>query len=75
MKNLGTIDRVLRVVLGGALTVWALLRLLSGGAAILAAGGCRPDRTGRGFCGNRRARLLPALPAAGMEQRPATTTQ
>lgn len=32
MKNLGTIERVLRVLLGGALAVWALSLLLGGGA-------------------------------------------
>ncbi len=31
MKNLGLLDRTLRVVLGGALAIWALLRLLGGG--------------------------------------------
>jgi hypothetical protein len=34
MKNLGTIERVLRVVLGGALAVWALTLFLSGGGLI-----------------------------------------
>jgi hypothetical protein len=31
-KNLGTVERVLRVLLGGALAVWALVQLLGGGA-------------------------------------------
>lgn len=30
-KNVGTIERVLRVVLGGALAAWALWLLLGGG--------------------------------------------
>lgn len=30
MKNLGTIERVVRVLLGGALAVWALLLFLGG---------------------------------------------
>ena len=34
MKNLGTIERVLRVLLGGALAVWALSLLLGGGAVV-----------------------------------------
>jgi hypothetical protein len=34
MKNLGTIERVLRVVLGGALAIWALTLFLSGGGLI-----------------------------------------
>lgn len=32
MKNLGTIERMLRVLLGGALAVWAAVLLLGGGA-------------------------------------------
>jgi hypothetical protein len=32
MKNLGTTERVLRVLLGGALAVWASVLLLGGGA-------------------------------------------
>ena len=34
MKNLGTTERVLRVLLGGALAVWALWLLLSGGTLV-----------------------------------------
>jgi hypothetical protein len=34
MKNLGTIERVLRVVLGGALAIWALTLFLGGGGII-----------------------------------------
>lgn len=34
MKNLGTLERVLRVLLGGALAVWALSLLLGGGALV-----------------------------------------
>lgn len=30
MKNIGTVERVLRVIIGGALAVWALSLLLSG---------------------------------------------
>jgi hypothetical protein len=30
MKNLGTVERVLRVVLGGALAIWALSLFLGG---------------------------------------------
>jgi len=30
-KNLGTVERVVRVVLGGGLAVWALSRFLNGG--------------------------------------------
>ena len=33
-KNVGTVDRVLRISLGGALAAWALARLLSGGALV-----------------------------------------
>ncbi len=33
-KNLGTAERVLRILLGGALAIWALGRLLGGGAMI-----------------------------------------
>lgn len=32
MKNLGTTERVLRVLFGGALAVWASVLLLGGGA-------------------------------------------
>ena len=32
MKNVGTVERVLRVLLGGALAVWASWLLLGGGA-------------------------------------------
>lgn len=34
MKNIGTIERILRVVLGGALAVWALSLFLGGGAVV-----------------------------------------
>ena len=34
MKNLGTTERVLRVLLGGALAVWALWLLLGGGPLV-----------------------------------------
>lgn len=34
MKNLGTTERVLRVLLGGALAIWALWLLLGGGALL-----------------------------------------
>ena len=34
MKNLGTVERVLRVLLGGALAIWALLLLLGAGALV-----------------------------------------
>jgi hypothetical protein len=34
MKNLGTVERVLRVTLGGALSIWALVQLLAGGGLI-----------------------------------------
>ena len=34
MKNLGTHERVLRVLLGGALAVWALWLLLGGGTLV-----------------------------------------
>ena len=34
MKNLGTIERVLRVVLGSALAIWALTLFLGGGGII-----------------------------------------
>ena len=34
MKNLGTIERVLRVLLGGALAVWAVSLLLGGGVLV-----------------------------------------
>ena len=30
MKNLGTIERVVRVTLGGALSIWALVQFLGG---------------------------------------------
>jgi len=34
MKNIGTTERVLRVLLGGALAVWALWLLLGGGTLV-----------------------------------------
>ncbi len=34
MKNVGTIERVLRVTLGGALAIWALLSLFDGNGLI-----------------------------------------
>ena len=34
MKNLGTIERVLRVALGGALAIWASVLFLGGDALI-----------------------------------------
>lgn len=34
MKNLGTTERVLRVLLGGALAIWALWMLLGGGTLL-----------------------------------------
>jgi hypothetical protein len=34
MKNLGTIERVLRVALGGALAIWALMLFLGGDGLI-----------------------------------------
>ena len=34
MKNVGTLDRVLRIALGGALAVWGLSLLLGGGALV-----------------------------------------
>jgi hypothetical protein len=34
MKNLGTTERVLRVLLGGGLAIWALWLLLGGGALV-----------------------------------------
>lgn len=34
MKNLGTIERVLRVLLGGALAVWASWLFLGGGVLV-----------------------------------------
>lgn len=36
MKNLGTTERVLRVLLGGALALWALWLLLGGGTPLQA---------------------------------------
>lgn len=33
-KNLGTVERVLRVALGGALAIWALVLLFGGGGLI-----------------------------------------
>lgn len=33
-QNVGTIERVLRVALGGALAIWALVLLLAGGGLI-----------------------------------------
>lgn len=33
-KNLGTLERTLRVLLGGALAVWGLWMLLAGGALV-----------------------------------------
>ena len=33
-KNLGTIERVLRATLGGALAIWALVLLFGGGGLI-----------------------------------------
>ena len=33
-KNLGTIERVLRVTFGGALAIWSLVLLFSGGGLI-----------------------------------------
>lgn len=34
MKNVGTVERIVRVVLGGALALWALSQLLSGNVLI-----------------------------------------
>lgn len=34
MKNIGTAERVVRVTLGGALAMWMLVRLFSGGGLI-----------------------------------------
>ncbi len=34
MKNLGTTERVLRVLLGGALAIWALWLLFGGGVLL-----------------------------------------
>ncbi len=34
MKNVGTVERVLRVILGGALALWALAQLLQGSVLI-----------------------------------------
>jgi hypothetical protein len=34
MKNLGTVERVLRVALGGALAIWALMLFIGGGDLI-----------------------------------------
>ena len=34
MKNVGTVERILRVILGGALAVWALTQFLSGDVLI-----------------------------------------
>ena len=34
MMNLGTIERVVRVALGGAVSIWALALLLGGGGLI-----------------------------------------
>ena len=34
MKNLGTTERLLRVLLGGALAIWALWLLLGGGTLL-----------------------------------------
>jgi len=34
MKNLGTTERVLRVLLGGALAIWALWLLVGGGTLL-----------------------------------------
>lgn len=33
-RNVGTIERVIRVALGGALAIWAVVLLLGGGAMI-----------------------------------------
>lgn len=33
-KNVGTVDRIVRVTLGGALVSWAAVRLLGGGGAV-----------------------------------------
>ena len=58
VKNLGTTERVLRVLLGGALAGWALTRLLAGGAiagqildaALLALGADFVVTGIRGYC-------------------------
>jgi len=58
MKNLGTTERVLRVLLGGALAVWALWLLLGGGplvwlllyGALIALGGDFVVTGVRGHC-------------------------
>lgn len=34
MKNVGTVERILRVVLGGAFALWALSQFLSGNVLI-----------------------------------------
>lgn len=35
MKNIGMIERLLRVLLGGALAIWALLLLVSAGGGLI----------------------------------------
>jgi hypothetical protein len=35
MKNLGTIERVLRIALGGALAIWALVLFLGGSPGLI----------------------------------------
>lgn len=35
MKNLGTIERVLRITLGGALAIWALVLFLGGSNGLI----------------------------------------
>lgn len=35
MKNVGTVERILRVILGGALALWALSQLIQGSILLL----------------------------------------
>lgn len=58
MKNLGMIERVLRVVLGGAVAIWGLALILQGGGwnwqlldvALIALGGDFVVTGIRGYC-------------------------
>ena len=58
MKNLGAIERVVRVALGGAVSIWALALLLGGGGliwmqlhvAMFALGADFVDTGIRGYC-------------------------
>lgn len=66
MKNIGTVERILRVVLGDALAVWALSLFLGTDAALWRLVDVALIAPGLDF-GHGHTRLLPAVQVAGLE--------